>query len=52
MKNRRDFLKLGALAALGVSIPGCRKADKPTLEAFTGPLAPDRAVGMSTCATA
>ena len=40
MKNRRDFLKLGALAALGASIPGCRKADKPQLEAFTGPLDP------------
>jgi len=43
MKNRRDFLKLGALAALGASIPGCRKADKPQLEAFTGPLDPLRA---------
>jgi nitrate reductase / nitrite oxidoreductase, alpha subunit len=43
MKNRRDFLKLGALAALGASIPGCRKADKPPLEAFTGPLDPLRA---------
>src|SRR5215472_17571153 len=43
MKNRRDFLKLGALAALGAYIPGCRKADKPHLEAFTGPLDPLRA---------
>ena len=47
MKNRRDFLKLGGLAALGASIPGCRKAEKPQLEAFTGALDPRTAqVGL------
>jgi len=43
MKNRRDFLKSGALAALGAAIPGCRKVEKPQMEAFTGPLDPLRA---------
>ena len=35
MKNRRDFLKLAGLAALGASIPGCRKGEAPVLESFT-----------------
>ncbi len=26
---RRDFLKLTGLAALGASIPGCRRGEKP-----------------------
>lgn len=34
MNNRRDFLKITGLAALGASIPGCLKGDKPVLESF------------------
>jgi complex iron-sulfur molybdoenzyme family reductase subunit alpha len=34
MSNRREFLKMAGLAALGASIPGCRKGEKPALESF------------------
>ena len=40
MTRRRDFLKMSTLAALGAGVSGCRKEEKPALEAFTGPLDP------------
>ena len=40
MNNRREFLKWTGLAALAAGIPGCRKAEQPALESFTGPFDP------------
>ncbi|MCW5976795.1 MAG: molybdopterin-dependent oxidoreductase [Bryobacteraceae bacterium] len=42
MNHRRHFLKLAGLAALGAAVPGCRKAEKPALESFTGTFDPLR----------
>ena len=41
-RSRREFIRSTAAGALALSLPGCRKSEKPVLTALTGEFDPLR----------